>query len=87
MALIKDLNPIFHHLKHTYIIGKQKKLHMEGFLWQPSSQKFPSDHSEMDTKYAGARWVQTINFFLSQNHIENLIPIILSRFSINETQE
>ena len=60
---------------------------MEGFLWQPSSQKFPSDQSEMDTKYAGAGWVQTIKIFLSQNHIENLIPIIFSRFSINETQE
>ena len=44
---------------------------MEGFLWQPSSQKFPSDQSEMDTKYAGAGWVQTIKKFLSQNHIEN----------------
>ena len=51
---------------------------MEGFLWQPSSQKFPSDHSEMDTKYAGAGWVQTIKKFLSQKHKENLIPIIFS---------
>ena len=60
---------------------------MEGFLWQPSSQKYPSDQSEMDTKYAGAGWVQTIKKILSQNRIENLIPIIFSRFSINETQK
>jgi hypothetical protein len=25
-------------LKHTYIIAEQKKLHMKGFLWQPSLQ-------------------------------------------------
>ena len=60
---------------------------MEGFLWQPSSQKFPSDHSEMDTKYASAGWVQTIKKILSQNHTENLMPIIFSRFLINDTQE
>ena len=57
---------------------------MEGFLWQPSSQKFRSDQSEMDTKYAGAGWVQTIKNFLSQNQ---RISHHFNRFSINETQE
>ena len=28
----------FFRLKHTSIIAEQKKLHMEGFLWQPSPQ-------------------------------------------------
>ena len=88
---VESRKPIMHsgffRLKHSYIIAEQKKLHMEGFLWQPYSQKFPSDHSEMDTKYAGAGWVQTIKNFLLENHIENLISIIFSRFSINETQE
>ena len=31
----------FFRFKHTYIIGEQKKLHMEGVLWQPSPQKIP----------------------------------------------
>ena len=31
----------FFRLKHRCIIGEQIKLHMEGFLWQPSSQKIP----------------------------------------------
>jgi hypothetical protein len=31
----------FFRLKHTYIIGEQKKLHMEGFCRGPSSQKIP----------------------------------------------
>ena len=35
------LHSVFFCLKHTYIIGEQKKLHMEGVLWQPSSQKIP----------------------------------------------
>ena len=42
---VETREPIMHsgffRLKHTYIIGEQKKLHMEGFLWQPSSQKIP----------------------------------------------
>ena len=28
----------FFRLKHTYNIAEQKKLHMEGFLWQPSPE-------------------------------------------------
>ena len=31
----------FFRLKHTFIIGKQKKLYIKGFLWQLSSQKIP----------------------------------------------
>jgi hypothetical protein len=51
------------------------------------SKKIPSDHGAMVTRYAGARRVQTITFFLSQNRIENLVLIILDRFSINKTQK
>jgi hypothetical protein len=50
-------------------------------------KKFPSDHSEMDTRYAGAGWVQAIKKNLSQNRIENLVLIILGRFQINKTQK
>jgi hypothetical protein len=32
----------FFRLKHTYIIGKQKKLHMESFCRGLSSQKIPN---------------------------------------------
>ena len=39
---VESREPIMHsgffRLKHTYIIAEQKKLHMEGFLWQPSPQ-------------------------------------------------
>jgi hypothetical protein len=39
---VESQQPIMHsgffRLKHTYIIAEQKKLHMEDFLWQPSSQ-------------------------------------------------
>jgi hypothetical protein len=41
----------------------------------------------MNTRCAGAGWVQAIKIFLSQNRIENLVPIILSRFPINKTQK
>jgi hypothetical protein len=61
---VESREPIMHsgffRLKHSYIIGKQKN-----FIWKVSAagyplKKFPSDHSEMDTKYAGAGWVQII---------------------------
>jgi hypothetical protein len=29
----------FFRLKRSFIIAEQKKLHIEGFLWQPSPQK------------------------------------------------
>ena len=39
---VESREPIMHsgffRLKHSYIIAEQKKLHMEGFLWQPSPQ-------------------------------------------------
>ena len=39
---VESREPIMHsgffRLKHTYIIGEQKKLHMEGFCRRPSSQ-------------------------------------------------
>jgi hypothetical protein len=42
---VESREPIMHSgficLKHTYIIGEQKKLHMEGLLWRQSSQKIP----------------------------------------------
>jgi hypothetical protein len=41
----------------------------------------------MDTRYAGAGWVQAIKNFLSQNRIENLVLIIMGRFPINKTQK
>jgi hypothetical protein len=63
----------------------------KNFIWKVSAggypyKKFPSDHSKMVTKDAGAGRLQTIKKFLSQNHIENLVVIILGRFPINETQ-
>ena len=76
----------FFRLKHTYIIAEQKKS-----IWKVSAgdhphKKFPSEHSKMVTKYAGAGRVQTMKKFSSQNRIENLVVIILGRFPINETQ-
>ena len=42
---VESREPIMHsgffRLKHTSIIAEQKKLHTEGFLWRPSSQKIP----------------------------------------------
>ena len=42
---VESREPIMHsgffRLKHTYIIGKQKKLYIKGFLWQLSSKKIP----------------------------------------------
>jgi hypothetical protein len=42
---VESREPIMHsgffHLKHSLTIAEQKKLHKEGFLWQPSSQKNP----------------------------------------------
>jgi hypothetical protein len=42
---VESREPIMHSgvfcLKHTYIIDEQKKLHIECFLWRPSSQKIP----------------------------------------------
>ena len=39
---VESREPIMHsgffRLKHTYIIAEQKKLNMESFLWQPSTQ-------------------------------------------------
>jgi len=80
------MHSVFFCLKHTSIIAEQKKLHMEGFLSQPSHNKFPSDHSKMVTKFAIAGWVQTMKKILFQNRIENLVVIILGRLPINETQ-
>jgi hypothetical protein len=31
----------FFRLKRSFNIAEQKKLHMKGVLWQPSSQKIP----------------------------------------------
>jgi hypothetical protein len=76
---------VFFRLKHS--IAEQKKLHIDGFLLQPSSQKFPSDHGDMVTRYAIAGRVKTIKKNLSQNRIENLVFIILGRFPINKTQK
>ncbi len=72
----------FFRLKHTFIIAEQKN-----FIWKVSyashpHKKFPSDHSKMVTKFAVTGWVQTMKFFSSQNHIENLVVIILGRFLI-----
>jgi hypothetical protein len=40
---VESREPIndFFRLKHTYIIGEYKKLHMEGFCRGPSPQKIP----------------------------------------------
>ena len=35
------MHSVFFRLKHTYIIGEQKKLYMEGFCLGLSSQKIP----------------------------------------------
>jgi hypothetical protein len=72
---VESRKPVIHsgffRLKHTYIIGEQKKLHMEGFCRGLSSQKIPKIPWQIGQK--------------SQNHIEKLVSIILGRFSINKT--
>ena len=40
----------FFRLKHSPTIAGQKKLHKEGFLWQPSSQK--------NSQVTMAKWTQ-----------------------------
>jgi hypothetical protein len=73
----------------TYINYRETRKTPYGEFLQGTilSKKSPSDHSEMDTKYAGAGWVQTIKSYLSQNRIENLVCIILGRFPIDKTQK
>ena len=66
----------FFYLKRSVTIVEQKKLHKEGFLWQPSPIKIASDHGDMITRDAGAAKVE-----------ENLILIILGRFPIKKTQK
>jgi len=42
---VESLEPIMHseffRLKRSFIIGEQKKIHIECYLWQPSSQIIP----------------------------------------------
>ncbi len=58
---VESREPIMHsgffRLKRSFIIVEQKKLHIECYLWQPSSQKFPSNHGKMVRKFAVAGWV------------------------------
>jgi hypothetical protein len=79
----------FFRLKHSYTIAEQEKLHIEGFLWQPSSKKKSqmTIHGDIVTRYADAGWVQTIKKISSQTRKEIIILIILGRFSINKTKK
>ena len=42
---VESREPIMHsgffRLKHSFTIAEQKKLHIKGLLWQPSSKKNP----------------------------------------------
>ncbi len=57
---VETREPIEHsgflRLKHSYTIAEQKKLHIEGFLWRPSSKKkFPNDHDKNGHKVCWCR--------------------------------
>jgi hypothetical protein len=79
---------VFFCLKRLFTIDKQEKLYMKGFCRGQSSQK---NSQEIMSTWSQGMLVpegsQTIKIFLSQNRIENLIFIILGRFSINKSQK
>jgi hypothetical protein len=88
---VESRGPIMHsgffRLKHSV-----NTLNKKNFIWKVSAGGYPlkkilSDHDDIVTRDAGAGRVHTIKIIFSQNHIENLILIILGHFRLIKSQK
>jgi hypothetical protein len=88
---VESLEPIMHSgffcLQHSVTIAEQKKLQIEGFCRELSSQNIPKGSWRHRHKRCWCRKGANQKKFLSQNRIEILVFINLGRFPINKTQK